>query len=251
MAIVRNRCALIEREQQAMTTNQGSQPTTSPAQTLFDLWRAVSFLAHLPADVIQALMGVATRHTYQASALIFDEGAPVAGLFLIEAGSVKIVRFSKDGREHTLRVFGRGDTFNDVPAFDGGPNAATAIAFTDVVLWRIARPDLQVLAARYPILAWALLESIARRTRYLVNLVHDLSARNVKARLARLLLEQAQATEQPTPLLTQEEMASRLGTVREVVGRALRNLVANGLIEFDRHRLIIRDAERLAEEADL
>jgi CRP/FNR family transcriptional regulator len=226
---------------------------TNPEAKILDLWQTVPFLSGLTPEIVQALANVASRHRYQAGATLFVEGEPVAGLFLIEEGSVKIVRFTKEGREHTLHVFQRGDTFNDVPALDGGPNPATAIAFTDVVVWRITRHDLHQLAQRYPALAWALLESIARRTRYLVNLVQDLSARNVKARLARLLLEQAQAGEGQTggQLLTQEEMASRLGTVREVVGRALRNLVASGIIGFDRHRIVILDLERLAEEADL
>lgn len=232
-------------------------PATGHAQKsdekIFDLWQSVPFLNELTPEIVQSLANVAVRHHYLAGATLFVEGDPVAGLFLIEAGSIKIVRFTKEGREHTLHVFQRGDTFNDVPALDGASNPATAIAFTDTVVWRITRSDLQQLALRYPALAWSLLESIARRTRYLVNLVQDLSARNVKARLARLLLEQAQASEDTTSnqFLTQEEMASRLGTVREVVGRALRNLVASGIITFDRHRIFILDSERLTEEADL
>ena len=234
-----------------------AQPPTEPSakidRKIIDLWQGVPFLAGLPAEVVQALASVAVRLQRPAGALLFGEGEPVAGLYLLEVGSVKICRFSKEGREHTLRVFQPGDTFNDVAAFDGGPNPATAIAFSDVVVWRVGRADLQRLAQRYPALAWALLESIARRTRFLVNLVQDLSARNVKARLARLLLEQAQVGEAQAAgqLLTQEEMASRLGTVREVVGRALRSLAASGVIAFDRHRIVILDAERLAEEAEL
>lgn len=227
-------------------------PESTPALAVknFDLWQAVSFLRGLPPEIVRALAAVASRQYYSAGTILFMEGEPVAGLFLVEEGSVKVCRFTKEGREHTLHVFQRGDTFNEVPALDGGPNAATAIAFTDVVVWRIARHDLQQLAHRYPALAWALIESIARRTRYLVGKVQDLSARNVKARLARLLLEQVQASA-GAEFLTQEEMASRLGTVREVVGRALRALVASGIIAFDRHRIVILDAERLAEEAEL
>jgi CRP/FNR family transcriptional regulator len=104
----------------------------------------------------------------------------------------------------------------------------------------------------HPALGWALIESLAHRARHLVDLVQDLSMRDVKGRLARLLLEQAQAdTTQTAPrLLTQEEMASQLGTVREVVGRALRTLTTQGIIKFDRHRIIILDQERLAEAAE-
>ena len=52
-------------------------------------------------------------------------------------------------------------------------------------------------------------------------------------------------------MLTQEEMAARLGTVREMVGRTLRSMAASGVIEFDRHRIVILDPERLAEEAEV
>ncbi len=120
---------------------------------------------------------------------------------------------------------------------------------------------MHALAERYPDLAWALIESLARRARYMLDLVQDLSMRNVRSRLAHLVLTQARASlredardaarDEMPRLLTQEEMASRLGTVREVVGRALRGLAADGIIEFDRHRIVILDAERLAQEAEI
>lgn len=216
------------------------------------LWQSVPYLHDLPLPVIQALASMASVYHYAAGTVIFNEGEPVAGLFLVEQGTVKICRFSKDGREQTLHFIQPGDTFNDVAALDGGPNPAMAIAYTDVTLWRLTRTDLRYVVDRNPALAWALIESVARRARYLVGLVHDLSLRNVKGRLARLLLEQAESTQQEPPLmLTQEEMASRLGTVREMVGRALRNLSTVGIIQFDRHRIVILDPERLAEEAEI
>lgn len=216
------------------------------------LWQSVPYLHDLSLPIVQTLASMASVYHYNVGALIFNEGDPVSGLFLVEQGTVKICRFSKEGREQTLLFMQRGDTFNDVAALDGGPNPATAIAYTDVTLWRITRVDLRYVAERHPPLAWALIESIAHRTRHLVNLVHDLSLRNVKGRLARLLLEQVDpAQQEPPPMLTQEEMASRLGTVREMVGRALRSLSSAGIIQFDRHRIVILDPERLAEEAEM
>jgi CRP-like cAMP-binding protein len=226
-----------------------SNPVTGQSLAL---WQSVPYLQGLPLPVVQTLASMASVYHYNADAFIFNEGEPVAGLFLVEHGTVKICRFSKDGREQTLLFMQRGDTFNDVAALDGGPNPATAIAYTDVTLWRITRTDLRYVVDRNPALAWALIESVAHRARHLVGLVHDLSLRNVKGRLARLLLEQAESAQQePAPMLTQEEMASRLGTVREMVGRALRNLSTAGIIQFDRHRIVILDPERLAEEAEM
>lgn len=227
--------------------------TSAATDDILHLWETVPYLEKLPAEVIRTLAGIAASQRYAEGEVIFLEGEPVAGLFLIEAGTVKITRHTKEGREHILLVLNRGDTFNDVAALDGGPNPATAMALSDVTVWRIDRPDLRHVASRYPALAWALIESIARRARYLVGLVQDLSMRNVRGRLAHLLLEQAQAGERdeaPRPL-TQEEMASRLGTVREVVGRALRGLANDGIIRFDRHRIVVLDAERLAQEAEV
>ena len=157
------------------------------------------------------------------------------------------------GREYILHMVQPGGTFNDVAVLDGGPNPATATAHTDALVWRIDRADFHRIVDRHPDLAWALLEDLAGRARFLVGLVEDLSMRSVRGRLARLLLEEgeAQQTDVVPRLLTQEEMAARLGTVGEMVGRTLRSLAADGIIEFDRHRIVILDPERLAQEADV
>lgn len=221
--------------------------------TLYNLLTQVPYLRNQHEEVLQALAAVATRCVLPAGHVVFLQGEAVAGLFVIESGEVKVSRVSKEGREHILRIVHAGDTFNDVAALDGGSNPATCTVRVDAVIWQIAREDLRRAAIRYPELAWALIESVARRARYLVGLVEDLGMRSVRGRLANLLLLEAQASSSDAVprLLTQEEMASRLGTVREVVGRALRGLATDGIIAFDRHRIVILDAERLADEAEV
>ena len=228
-------------------------PVSEQKSDHIELWNKVTLLTGVQHEVIVALANHSSRHFYPASQVIFEEDAPVAGLFAVEQGTVKICRFSKEGREYILQLSQPGDTFNDVAAMDGGANPATAIAMTDTVLWRISRNDLQLLAHQFPSLAWVMLESIARRTRYLVRTVQDLATRSVRCRLALLLIDQARAegSSELPQLLTQEEMASRLGTVREVIGRALRGLAAAGIIELDRHRVIILDQQRLEEESEV
>ncbi len=203
--------------------------------------------------VIAALAACAIPRTFEVDAIIFWEDQPATGLFLVEEGTVKISRISKEGREHIMHLISAGDTFNDVAALDGGMNPATATACTAVKVWEIPREDLRRLAEQYPQLAWALVESIARRARHLVGLVQGLALRNVRGRLAHLLLSEAQNldSDRVPRMLTQEEMAARVGTVREVVGRALRNLANDGIIEFDRHRIVILDPDRLAAAAEV
>ena len=230
-----------------------NQPDDAPAQNLPRLLQKVHFLQGISDAALQKLVGSAVRRSYGAGAVLFVEGDPVVGFYLIESGSVKISRVSLDGREHILLVLGAGDSFNEVAALDGGPNPATATAHSDVTVYCVLRDELRQTVAQHPDLAWAMIESISRRTRQLLRMVQDLSMRSVKGRLANLLLEQAEsnATDAVPKMLTQEEIASRLGTVREMVGRALRSLSNEGVIEFDRHRIVILDAEKLRKEAEV
>lgn len=217
------------------------------SQNIDELLRSVSYFSTLPHKVLTELGAVAIRRAYRAGEFIFWAGEPALGLYIVAEGSIKISRLSEEGREQILHLANQGETFNDVAALDGGPNPATTSAHTDASTYLIPRADLQRIAERHPQLAWTLIESIARRTRHLVNLVEDLSMHSVQGRLARLLLEQARANEAPgaQQMLTQEEMAAHLGTVREMVGRSLRRLAAEEVIEFDRHRIKILDPERL------
>ncbi len=221
--------------------------------TVRHLLAEVHFLHAVSSAALDALAEAATCQRYAQGATIFLEGDPTAGMYLVEQGVVKISRVSLEGREYIMHLPERGDTFNDVSTLDGGPNPAHATAHTDVVLWRIDRDTVQRLARAYPDLTWALIEDLAGRTRQMVTLLHDLAMRSVRGRLARLLLQEAESRDSDVVqrLLTQEEMAARLGTVREMVGRTLRGLANDGLIEFDRHRIVILNPQRLAEEAEI
>jgi CRP/FNR family transcriptional regulator len=220
-----------------------------------NLLRRVSYFATLPADLLTELAAVGVERRYGRGQVIFLEGEPCAGLHIVVEGQVRIYKVSPQGREQVLEQLESGGTFNDVAVLDGGPNPASAMAATDSLLWIVARADIRRLAHAHPELAWALIESIARRTRRLVAMVEDLALRSVKARLAKLLLAEAERSAGQVEInrdqmVTQAEMAARLGTVREMIGRALRELADEGLIVFDRHRIVILDRARLAELAE-
>lgn len=218
--------------------------------------RSVPYFAALDGWILREVARYAQRQTYQAGEMIFLEGDPCAGLFLIESGQVKAFKISAEGREQTLHALGPGHSFNEVAVLDGGPNPANAMAVDTAVILRLARDDIRQLALQHPALAWAMMEHIARRARFLVSVVEDLGLRSVKARLAKLLLEEAQRSAdagsvERSHLLTQQEMASRLGTVREMIGRALRSLAQDGAIRIDRHRIEVIDRARLEDQAQL
>jgi CRP-like cAMP-binding protein len=220
-----------------------------------ELLRRAPYFAGLGDDVLAALAAVTIQRQIARGQLIFMEGEPCAGLYIVAAGEVKVFKLSPQGREQVIRQLGPGSTFNEVPVLDGGPNPASTAAVTDATVCVISRADIKRLAQAYPTLAWALVETTARHARHLVMMVEDLSLRSVKARLARLLLAEAQrstATDEidRSQMITQAEMAARLGTVREMIGRVLSDLADDGLIVFDRHRIMIKDREALTAVAD-
>jgi CRP/FNR family transcriptional regulator len=220
-----------------------------------ELLRRVPYFANLPEPLLAELAVLSGERRYVRGQVIVLEGEPCAGLHIVAEGAVRIFKMSPQGREQVLEQLGPGSTFNDVAVLDGGPNPASAMAANDVRLCIVTRADIRRLAHAYPELAWALIESIAGRARHLVAMVEDLALRSVKARLARLLLAQAEHTAGQAQidrgqLVTQAEMAARLGTVREMIGRALRELADDGLIAFDRHRILILDRARLAGVAE-
>lgn len=216
------------------------------------LLRKVSFCADLPEAAVAALAAIAASLQYRAGAVIQLEGDPADAMYVVGRGRVKIARVGANGREQVLNVIPAGGHFNTVPIFDGGACPANAEALTDVQLLALPRAGVLDVVAAYPALALALLKELTGRLRHLVHLVDELSLHTVQGRLAGLLLEQAEAAERGAaqPPLTQAEMAARLGTVREMVGRALKTFEVLGLIRLDRGVITLLDRAALAAQRE-
>jgi CRP/FNR family cyclic AMP-dependent transcriptional regulator len=216
------------------------------------LLRRVSFCADLPEAAVAALAAIAVPIERPAGSFIQFEGDPAAAMYVVIDGRVKIARIGSNGREQVLNVISAGGHFNTVPIFDGGPCPANAEALTDLALLALPRDAMRRVVEQYPPLALALLKEFTGRLRHMVNLVDELALHTVQGRLAGLLLDQAAAAERGelVPPLTQAEMAARLGTVREMVGRTLKSFEVLGLIQLDRGQITILDRARLAAQRE-
>jgi CRP/FNR family cyclic AMP-dependent transcriptional regulator len=212
---------------------------------------SVPYFAHLDAATLSAVARGAARRDYDKGEMVFLEGDPCAGLCVVEKGRVRLLRLSVDGREQVVKLVRPGEFFNEVAVLDGGPNPVSAMAAMETILWVIDRATMLQLLEEHPDLAAAVIENLASRARHLLALVEDLSLRTVSARLAKLLLAQEGGRAEAPRRLTQQEMAAQVGTVREMVSRVLRRFEEEGLIRFDRHRIMILDRQGLEEEAKI
>ena len=184
---------------------------------------------------------------YERGEVIFWEGDPCAGLLIIQRGSVKLFRLSPQGRQHIIRVLQEGETCNEVPVFDGGPNPVNVAALEDAALWMVDASAVQALMLKDPEFMRKTFQNLARMMRHLVRMVSDMAFYQVTNRLARLISEipAQELSGENGQRLTQEQLAARLGTVREVVARSLRELERSGAVEVENRRITIKDAEIL------
>lgn len=173
------------------------------------------------------------------------EGQPVGELYFVASGAIKVFKTSAEGKEQILSIVRPGEAFNDIAIFDGGASPASVQAMTQVTLYGIGRSELHTLLRKYPRLSLNTTNVLAERTRQLMALVEDLSFRHVIGRVAKVLLENAGNGTAPGARFTQQEMASMVGSVREVVARSLKALEAEGAIRLERHRIRIMDKKAL------
>lgn len=225
----------------------------SPGQTL----AKVPIFSGLAENELTFLAQRAVPRQYSAGELIFAEGEPCLGLYVVESGHVRIFKSSSGGREHVLSIEGPGSSVAELPVFDGGDYPASVAATDDATLLFISKQDFQALCLTHPQVALKVLRVVGSRLRRLVGIIEELSFTTVRHRLASFLLRQAQQAgkrkKDGIELLlpaSNQEFASQIGTVRELVSRNLSRLQAAGVLEVDGRNVRILDLKALEAETE-
>jgi len=221
------------------------------------LLKRVPIFADLSEQELAFLTPTLVRRRFHAGELIFSEGDPCGGLYLVQSGNVRIFKSSAGGREQVLAIDGPGSSVAELPVFDGGNYPASAQAVNECNLFFLSRQDFQSLCLYHPQVALKVLRVVGGRLRRLVGIIEELSFTTVRRRLIAMLVRQAKAEVSPnsdavTILLpaNNTELAARIGTVRELVSRNLSRLQADGLIHLDTRHLTIPSLKRLEAELE-
>jgi CRP/FNR family transcriptional regulator len=190
-------------------------------------------------EILKNIASHTQLREYERGDVLFWEGDPCAGLHIIESGSVKLYRVSPQGRQYIISVMTEGATYNEVPAFDGGVNPVNVEALETSRVWVVESKALRDLVVANPEFALKILNRFGQNLRNLVRKVSEMAFYQVTNRLARLITEMP--AEEARPHWTQEQLAARLGTVREVVARSLKELEKSGAIRIEDRRIQIAD----------
>jgi CRP-like cAMP-binding protein len=211
-----------------------------------------ALLSSLSPSELQTLAARTVRKLFGAGELLFSEGEPCNGLHIIARGKVRIFKTSVSGREQVLAVNVPGESIAELPVFDGGPFPASASAVEDTEIAFISRRDFHAYCLEHPEVPLKVLTVVGARLRRLVGIIEELSFTTIRQRLISALLKLAQSEGKKTARgiefqlpATHQELASQLGTVRELVSRNLMRLQAEGLLDVDAREIVVKDLDGL------
>jgi CRP-like cAMP-binding protein len=203
----------------------------------------------------EALLWLAARSEEQrltSEEMLFFSGEPATGMFVVMSGTIRAFQQNSEGREQVMHIDAAGATLGDVPVFDDGPYPASAIAQTDCEVIFMGKQIIQQFCLQHPQFVLTALKLMAERVRRHAQLVNNLSFHEVGQRLALLLLSEAEkvGVKQKGHIsfrlsLSNHEIATRIGSVRDVVSRALARLQKLDLVTVRLRVVTIHDAHAL------
>lgn len=186
---------------------------------------------------------------------VFAEGEPCTGLYVVESGHVRIFKSSAGGREHVLSIEGPGSSVAELPVFDGGNYPASVMAIDEATLLFVSKQDFQSLCLAHPQVSLKVLRVVGARLRRLVSIIEELSFTTVRHRLAAFLVRLAKNSGgrgadgiEVTLPANNQELASQIGTVRELISRNLSRFQAEGVLKIDGRKVTVTDLKALEAE---
>lgn len=212
-----------------------------------EILRRIPLFSELSDSDINALEKVVVSKEFRKNEYIFQEGDKASHLYLAVSGRVKVFKLSLEGKEQILQVVSPYQVFAEAAMFSGEDYPAFAQALEDSVIFLLERKKLLELLAHNPSLGLQMLSTLSLLLRRLNRLVEDLSLKDVQARVAKYLLDQATRAGKDEFLLplTKESLAWALGTIGETLSRNLKKLKDLNFIEIRGKRIRILDKEAL------
>ncbi len=211
--------------------------------------RQVALFRALDDEQLRHIAALLKERRYRRDETIFHQGDPGNCLYIIGAGRVRIYLVSQDGREITLRIYGRGTAFGEFAVLDGEARSTSAAAMGDLTTYVLFRDDFMNLLRQNFSIVQHVIGMLTERLRYTTSYSENLAFLSGPERVAGLLVQLTGADPDASgPIrleITQQELANFASTTREWVNHALRDFAAQGLVRIERGAVIVLDREAL------
>jgi CRP/FNR family transcriptional regulator, cyclic AMP receptor protein len=223
----------------------------SPHRTkiVTELLKDVPLFAGLDNDDLGRLSALLSEKHYPRDSVIVSATDPGDALYIVAEGEVKVSLWSDNGREIILSTLGPGSFFGEMSLIDGEPRSANVACLSDALLFRLGRREFLQAIRSYASIAVNVMTEVCVRLRRADESIGNLALLDVYGRVARYLLEQCEEEGDEVPegflltkIPTQQHIASRIGTSRETVSRALSEFQRRGFIEQRGKGLLVRES---------
>lgn len=212
-----------------------------------EILRSTDLLGSASAGDLEAVAAGSRSRTFRRGQVLFSAGDPGDTLIVVISGRVRVVVRSADGGELTLTIVGPGGVIGELGVVDGGPRSADAETLEECRLLFVSRHVIQDLCGRVPSVAQALASSVAALLRRLTEDTSDLVFLDLPRRVAKVLLSQPRGDDGVVgQMMTQEQLAHRVGGTRQSVNGALRGFERRGWIEVHDRAVTVKQAAALS-----
>lgn len=223
------------------------------AQTLLSAMRSCSFFESLDDETLLLIRPTARRILQPRNTVIFHEGEPCHGFYIVESGAVKVYKESPDAKEHVLHVASAGDCFGEAALFLGKGYPASAAAVQDSSLILLRKDEFLQLLRDNPDVCFRLMASMATWAHRLVSSIESLTLKDAGARFANYILSQIPSEAKDGVIISlgmpKQVLASHLGMTSETLSRLIARFEIEGLISTEGRKLKINSIEELSEIA--
>lgn len=202
----------------------------------------ISIFAGLPEPELSALQDLCITRTYPKNTVIINEGDQANAMFICTGGKVKVYVSDENGREFVLNSMGPGEYFGELSLLDDETRSASVITTDKSTFSILYKEDFTKVIINNPNIALTLLRNLTQRIRQLTDNVKTLALQDVYGRIRKILMDLS--TEKDGDIiieekLTQQDIANRIGSSREMVARILKDLATGGYIEIERKQFRI------------
>ncbi|RAK08427.1 CRP/FNR family transcriptional regulator [Halanaerobium saccharolyticum] len=214
--------------------------------------KEIPFFSLLTEEELNLIDEIAAEKEFKKGEYIFFEGESGDKFFIIKDGQVKLTKMIKNGDEQILNIFSNNDIIAEIVAFDKGNYPASAVTMTDTEVIVFDQSELENLILKHPTIGVKLLREMSGRLRRAQQNVRDLALKDSSARVAGLLIFLAEKYGKKKKnkvvldiSLTQQELASMIGSSRETVSRILGKFENEGLIKTSRKKINIYQPDKI------
>lgn len=213
----------------------------------------VPLFSGLTPDQMRTIAATIKQKSFKKGEILFFDGKPCDQIVIVRSGRVKILRTASTGREQILEVLNSGDTCACHSGASPWCCSSSSQALTDCEVWILSREKYGSILKTNLQMTSSLNEILAGRLQKLSGLIEKVSLDDPRRRIAKFIFDLSSIDENSqfdSPVnelpFTHEEVANRLGLVRETVTRHLSHLKRAQLIDLKPRKIIILDRKGLA-----